>query len=176
MQTQHRSKKAKPGKFPFQKVFGGIALVVIVAAAYGIWQSFGTQSNPPPEGTPSNVASNFSLKDINGTQVSLNAYQGKPILVHFMALAGCTGQLNPISMEKLPQLRSVSTQYGDKVAVVTVSVATCASCDTILAGIREQYGISWILGNDYDDEKLDIVNAYSGFAPIVPFMTGPSSS
>jgi hypothetical protein len=162
-----REAQKKPRKYPKGKMVFGICLIGLMFVAYVAWQSSGnppsstdgTANNPPLTGS----APDFSLKDINGTQISLNQYRGKPILVHFMALAGCTGQLNDVSYVRLPQLKSVSTKYSDKVALVTVSVATCAGCDTILAGLREDFGISWVLGNDYDDERLDIIDSYSNY-------------
>lgn len=162
-----RAAQKKPRKYPKGKIVFGICLIGLMFVAYVAWQSSskpssstnGTPNNPPLTGS----APDFSLKDINGTQISLNQYSGKPILVHFMALAGCTGQLNDVSYIRLPQLKSVSTRYSDKVALVTVSVATCAGCDTILADLRKDFGISWVLGNDYDDERLDIIDSYSNY-------------
>ena len=162
-----RAAQKKPRKYPKGKIVFGICLIGLMFVAYVAWQSSskpssstnGTPNNPPLTGS----APDFSLKDINGTQISLNQYSGKPILVHFMALAGCTGQLNDVSYIRLPQLKSVSTKYSDKVVLVTVSVATCAGCDTILADLRKDFGISWVLGNDYDDERLDIIDSYSNY-------------
>jgi hypothetical protein len=83
-----------------------------------------------------------------------------------MALAGCSGQLYPINDNQLQQLRTVCGKYCGKgqVALVTVSVASCQGCDTILAQIRDYYNISWVLGNDYDDEKLDIIDSYADYS------------
>jgi len=163
-----REAQKKPRKYPKGKMVFGVCLIALVFASYGIWQYGGVQNTSPAGAETENpstvsLAPNFSLKDINGTQISINQYSGKPILVHFMALAGCTGQLNDVSYIRLPQLKSVSTKYSDKVALVTVSVATCAGCDTILADLRKEFGISWVLGNDYDDERLDIIDSYSNY-------------
>jgi hypothetical protein len=83
-----------------------------------------------------------------------------------MALAGCSGQIYPINDNQLQQLGTVCDKYCGKkpVTMVTVSVATCASCDTILAQIRNYYNITWAIGNDYDDQKLDIINAYAKYS------------
>jgi peroxiredoxin len=160
--------KNRPKKLPKGKIIFGVSLVAIVLLSFGAWQFSGAQpSSAPGEETaspsPNTTAPNFSLKDINGTSISLNQYSGRPVLVHFMALAGCSGQLNEVSYTKLPQLNSVSSKYSDKVAIVTVSVATCAGCDTILANLRKDLGISWVLGNDYDDQRLDIVDSYADY-------------
>ncbi len=143
-----------------KKIFMGVALVVILLVAFGLWQNSQGQ-HQSPETAKVDLAADFSFKDINGTQITLSQFAGKPILVHFMTLAGCTGEMNPISYTKLPQLASVSSKYSDKVAIVSVCVATCAGCDSILANVRKDYSISWIIGNDYADEKLDIIESYS---------------
>lgn len=160
--------KKKPRKMPKGKIVLGVCLIAVVLSAYGAWQFSGAQSSLTSEDetanpSPNTTAPNFSLKDINGTQISLNQYSGRPLLVHFMALAGCSGQLNDVSYVRLPQLNSVSSKYSEKIAIVTVSVATCAGCDTILANLRKDFGISWVLGNDYDDQRLDIVESYSNY-------------
>jgi len=146
----------------------GFCLVVLVFTAYGTWQYFegqkppaigGTTNNPPPTGS----APNFSLKDINGNQFSLSQHNGKVIAIHFMAV-GCGGQIYPINDYQLNQLKQVCAAYcGNKpFTVVTVAVATCANSQ--LAVIRANYGITWVLGNDYDDGKMDIVNAYTSYS------------
>ncbi len=161
-QRVNQTHKEWEGKL--NKIFIGIVLLVIVLIAFGLWQSGqGQQSPEPTNGGQSTfgVAADFSFKDTNGTQISLSQYAGKPILVHFMTLAGCTGQMNPISYTKLPQLASVNSKYTDKIAIVSVCAATCAGCDEVLANVRNAFDISWIIGNDYSDEKMDIVESYS---------------
>ena len=56
-----------------------------------------------------------------------------------------------------------SNYCGEKsVTIVTVAATTCAkSC---LETIRTDYGVTWTLGNDYDDGKGDIINAYSSYS------------
>ena len=161
--------KIKPRKFPMQKLLLGVALIVLVLTAYGTWQYIGGQKSPPDatgDTNPSSVdlAPNFSLKDVNGTLISLNQLRGKVIAIHFMALVGCSGQIYEINDNQLRQLNAVRSKYSkDELAIVTVSVASCQGCDIILGQIRDYYGISWILGNDYDDQKLDIIDSYAHY-------------
>jgi len=51
---------------------------------------------------------------------------------------------------------------GHPFVIVTVAVATCPNSQ--LASIRSSYGVTWILGNDYDDQTLDIVDAYTAYS------------
>lgn len=170
IQNGHQTRKAvatkrKPKKLPVGKLFMGVALVVLVLAAFGIWQYYEGQKPPAIGGgagtSPATLsAPNFSLTDINGSQVSLNQFRGKVIGIHFMAV-GCHGQINAINQYQLDQLNSTcgSLCAKDAAAFLTIAVATCESSD--LEVLRNDYGVSWILGNDYDDETLEIVNAYA---------------
>ena len=137
-------------------------IIVMLIAAFVALQVTGDK--PATETTETALkgqAPDFSLEDINGTKISLSQYTGKPVLLHFMGLAGCSGQLSAMGYDKLSQLESINVKYSDKIAMVTVAVATCASCDEIMAELRKDYGISWIMGNDFDDEKLEIIDSYS---------------
>lgn len=73
---------------------------------------------------------------------------------------GCYGQIYPVNQERLSQLKAVCSRYCGKkpFVMVTVAVATCENSE--LQRIRTSYSISWALGNDYDDKKMDIVDAY----------------
>jgi hypothetical protein len=157
--------KRKPRKFPLQKLFVGVALIVLILTAYGIWQYYEGQKPPTIGGASGTVSSStasatdFSLRDINGTLVSLSQFDGQVIGIHFMAV-GCHGQINPVNDYQLTQLKSVCNGLCGKedVTILTVAVATCQSSD--LDVLRSNYGVTWVLGNDYDDGALDIVNAY----------------
>jgi peroxiredoxin len=165
---REREVEKKPRKWPKGKMIFGFCLVILVFTAYGTWQYFegqkppaigGTTNNPSPTGS----APDFSLRDINGNQFSLSQHSGKVVAIHFMAV-GCGGQFYPINDNQLQQLKSICNIYcnNKQVTIVTIAVATCASSG--LAQIRENYGITWLIGNDYDDGKLDIVNAYTSYS------------
>jgi len=154
-----------------RKIFGMICIIALILISYGVWQSMPhTQPSPepppinptkPPETQPPTAtAPDFSLRDINSTQFSLHNYNGRVIAIHFMGV-GCHGKIYPINENQLTQLKTVCNSYcGNKpFTVITVAVATCPSSD--LAQIRATYGITWFLGNDYDDGKMDIVDAYA---------------
>lgn len=153
-------------KYPKGKIVFGICLIGVVLVAYLAWQasSIGTRNNPtdnPPlvESAPPD----FSLTDINGSSFSLSQQTGKVIAVHFMAVS-CGGGIVQTNENQLRTLKSVCSTYCGKkpVAVVTVAATTCAvSC---LETIRSDYAVTWTLGNDYDDGKADIVDAYSSYS------------
>lgn len=170
---REREVKRRPRKWPKGKLIFGVCLVALIFSAYGGWQYIegqkppqigGATGNPPTAG----IAPDFSLRDINGAQVSLSQFDGKVVAIHFMAV-GCHGQINPINEYQLTQLRSACDSLCGKesTAFLTVAVATCPTSN--LGTIRADYGITWIVGNDYDDGVLDIVNAY------VPFSIGDGS-
>jgi len=157
---REREAQQKPRKWPRNKIVFGFCLVAMVFVAYEAWQFNAPAS---PTNSPSlGLAQSFSLKDVNGTDFSLNQFRGNVIAVHFMTV-GCSG-LNPINDNQLKQLKSVCNGYcGSRpVTLVTVAVATCATCN--LVQIRDDYGITWFLGNDYDDGTLEIVDAYAKYS------------
>jgi len=154
-------------------VFSTICLTTLLLTSYGIWQYYDSQRPPtiggaaaaPDVSSSTALTPNFSLKDINGTQISLSQYKGKVIGIHFMAV-GCHGQINPINEYQLAQLNSACNSLCGKenATFLTVAVSTCESSD--LDVLRRNYGVSWTLGNDYADGTLEIVNSY------VPFEIG----
>lgn len=161
------SKKKKPKSWPKGKIIVGICLLALIFIGYSTWQ-YQVQLPPIIGGETSNPAltgsaPNFSLKDINGTQFSLNQYSGNVIAIHFMTV-GCSGKYNVINYNQLKQLKTVCNTYcgNSSVTVVTVVVSTCSNND--LSVIRTDYGITWTLGNDYADEKLDIIEAYESYS------------
>jgi len=169
-QTQReREAERKPRKWPKGKVIFGVCLIALIFTAYGTWQYYdsqrppsigGTTNNPPPTGS----APTFSIKDIDGTQFSFSQHNEKVIAIHFMGV-GCGGQIYPINDHQLKQLKSLcNTHCGNNpVTIVTVAVATCPNSE--LARIRTDYGITWVLGNDYhfEDGTTPIVEAYSNY-------------
>lgn len=162
-QQRERKAERRPRQWPKGKLLVGVCLVALIFVAYSAWQyliqlppTIGGETNDP---LPTSSAPIFSLRDINGTDFSLDKFSGRVIAIHFMAV-GCGGQIRPINDHQLKQLKAVcNDSCGNKpVTAVSVAVATCANSD--LARIRINYDIAWILGNDYADGKMDIVEAY----------------
>jgi len=165
---QRERERAKPRKWPKGKILGTVCLIAIVFVAYGAWQYHNSQL-PPPIGNGGNnlpatgSAPNFSLRDIDGTQFSLNQFSGKVIAIHFMAV-GCGGGIRNINDNQLKTLRSVCDTHcdGNRLAIFTIAVSTCEGNE--LEIIRSFYNITWIFGNDYDDNKLEIIDAYEKYS------------
>jgi hypothetical protein len=164
---RERDAQKKPQKYPKGKIAFGICLIGLIFTTLVVWQysskppspTDGTTNNPPPTGS----APNFALTDINGSSFSLNQHAGKVIAIHFMAVS-CGGGIVQTNENHLRALKTVCSTYCGKkpVTIVTVAATTCAkSC---LEKIRSDYGVTWALGNDYDDGKADIIDAYSSYS------------
>lgn len=145
-------------------MFAAITLIVMLLTAYGIWQYYETQQ-PPEIGNQANasfvggIAPDFKHYDANGNTVKLSDFKGDVIAVHFMSV-GCGGQIYQINDYQLKQLNGLCSRIcaNGTVTLLTVAVATCEN--SLLNQIRDTYDITWIFGNDYEDKKLDIVDAY----------------
>jgi peroxiredoxin len=147
----------KPRKWLKRKLIFGFLMVAIWLAVFGA--GFGWLQYCKQLPSSNGLALDFSLKDINGTLFSLSQFRGNVIIVNFMNVP-CGGQISPISDNQLTQMKKVCDIYVNKsVTIVTVAVLTCGGNE--LAAMRANYSVTWFLGNDYDDGKLDIVNAYA---------------
>ena len=157
-----REVQRKPRKWPKGKILGAFCLILLMFGAYGAWQ-YTQPSTAPPSINPTNPLQTpyeFAMNDVDGTKFSLASFRGRVIVIHIMGV-GCHGQINPINDNQLTQLKTVCSSFcgNEPVTFVTVAVATCASSD--LAQIRTTYGITWPLGNDYDDGTMDIAQKYA---------------
>ena len=140
-------------------------LIVILIVVYSVWQYMGSSvqsEEPPPINTTNPLLApyEFTIRDISGSQFSLDSYRGRVIVIHLMGV-GCKGQIYPINDNQLTQLKSVCSSYcgNEPVTIVSVAVATCENSD--LAQIRARYDVSWFFGNDVDDGTVDIAQNYA---------------
>lgn len=178
-----RDAEKKARKRSKGKIILGFCIVAVIVMVYGAWQyyiqlppSIGTSQEVSPSSSetsqgvspsssdePTGSAPDFSLKDINGSQFSLKQFNGKVIAIQFMAV-GCGGQIRLITDHQLKQLRSVCDTHcsENRLTIFTIAVSTCER--NKLENIRSLYNITWIYGNDYDDKKLDIVDAYEKYS------------
>ncbi len=160
--------KRKARIWPKGKILVGISFLALILISYGAWQYYvqlppsiggDTNNNSPPIGS----APTFSFSDVNGTRFYLDQFSGKVIAIHFMAV-GCGGQVYPINDHQLKQLKASCNNLcgSNPLAMVTVAIATCENAE--LARIRSDYGVTWVLGNDYADGKMDIVEAFKSYS------------
>jgi len=107
---KEREAERKPRKWPKGKILGTFCIIILILGIYGYWQYHNNQLPPTIGGastTPApEVAPTFSIRDINGTQFSLNQQNGKVIVIHFMAV-GCSGQIYDINKHQLEQLKNL---------------------------------------------------------------------
>ena len=102
----------------------------------------------------------FKLTDLHGIDYNLTDFVGSPVLIHFMSVS-CGGQFASLNDGQLKQLKLICDNLCDNssLRIFTVLVSTCTATD--LSPLYDMYNITWILGNDYQDSKLDVVEAYS---------------
>jgi len=164
------------------KIILSFCLVTLIVAAFGIWQyytnlppsigeskeaSSSTETTSGVTASSSNqsevLAPDFSLNDINGSRFTLKQFKGRVVIVHFMAV-GCGGQIRAITDHQLKQLKKVCGNHcgSSNFTMITVVVSTCER--NTLDLIRSFYNITWVFGNDYDDKKLEIVDAYEKYS------------
>jgi peroxiredoxin len=151
----------KPRKWPKGKIVAGILLVIVLIAAYEAWQYTTIEPNSPE---PIGPAPDFSLMDINGTNLfTLGQFTGKAVALHFMTV-GCHGLVYPIDDNQLRQLKSLCSSFcgNDQFVIVTVLWSTCPTSN--LSQIRVDYGITWLMGSDYSDGRMDIYGAYQDYS------------
>lgn len=108
-----------------QKWFWIIGLIAIAAALGAIFfldriQAPGKQASSSGvglEGYEGDLTPSFTVKQIDGTPISLSDYKGKVVLVDFWA-TWC-----PPCVESIPHLNEIATSYGPKgIAVIGLTV------------------------------------------------------
>jgi peroxiredoxin len=167
-ETERKTRKHAHVRRIKGKLILTFCIIAVTVVAFGVWQyynqlppSIGTSekdTSSTNDGIPGS-APDFSLKDINGSKYSLKQFSGKVIAIHFMAV-GCGGQIRLITDHQLKELRSICNTCcnENRLTIYTIAVSTCEKNE--LEKIRSFYNITWIFGNDYEDKKLDIIDAY----------------
>ena len=130
-----------------------IGAIIIGFTAYSLWNQSETAQSE-------NKLPAFKLMDVEGHSFNLYSRSAKPVIIHFMAIS-CGGEFSAINANRLQELVKVKEAVGDQVEIVTVVVTTCATTDLI--GFKKYYNVTWTFGNDYADEKLDILESFKGF-------------
>jgi hypothetical protein len=109
------------------------------------------------------VAPLFTLCDIDGTTFSLGQFDDRAKIIHFM-IVGCKGRINSFNEHQVKELNKVCERFCDEgeVSIFTVAISTCEGSE--LDEIREEYNLTWIFGNDYDDGRVDIMESYMKYS------------
>ena len=118
--------------------------------------------HPFTSGEPNSTHPIFSLKDLEDLNYNLTDFQGNIVVLHFMAV-GCGGQYREINDFQLKQLKLICESLCNvtHIKIFTILVSTCTNTD--LQKIHDFYNVTWVFGNDYQDNKLDIIEAYSDY-------------
>jgi thiol-disulfide isomerase/thioredoxin len=101
-----------------------IVLIISVAAAGSAKIAYSQSSNTP----------DFSLKTLDGKQVSLESFKGKPLVLWFMATwcPSCVGQAGAI--------KQVSSEYGNKINVLVIDLWAAQNIGQSAQGLNAESG------------------------------------
>lgn len=112
-------------------------------------------------------APDFSLTDPWGYKFSLKQFEGKTVILNFFRIY-CGGRIAPETAKQFQELNKVCEEFckgkncadGD-VVILSITLATCPTTD--LKEWDKGHNITWFLGNDYDDYRLDIISSYAEY-------------
>lgn len=142
-------------------------IIAVMVGSYGLWQYSdrfkSSVIDPSDSPTSGDVAPLFTLCDVDGTAFSLDQFDDRVKVIHFMVV-GCRGQINHFNEHQMRELSEICGMFCDEeeVAIFTVAISTCEGSE--LEEIREAYNITWIFGNDYDDGRVDIMEGYMRYS------------
>lgn len=121
-----------------KRVFGILVLLTLFAVNMGFAKK----------------AKDFTLKDVNGKEVSLSDYEGKVVLVNFWAV-WC-----PPCLAEMPDLNKLYTNYKDKDFVILG--LTVSSKNKKIPGKIKETGVTYPILVDADSQ----VENFGGFRSI----------
>jgi cytochrome c-type biogenesis protein len=104
------------------------------------------------------VAPSFTVKDIDGRNVSSAELRGNVVVLH-LAVIYCGGVITDPGKYQIEQLKQARDRAGQGVEFLTVTSENCPTTD--LLAIRQQQNISWSLVNDWPD--LQIFGPYAEY-------------
>jgi thiol-disulfide isomerase/thioredoxin len=88
------------------------------------------------------LAPDFTLTDIDGSQFSLNNFRGRVVLLDFFA-TWCSPCLSEI-----PHLKSLNDEFGNDLVIISISVSPSTDSVEMLQQFRQDYKMNWIITRD----------------------------
>ena len=89
-------------------------------------------------------AQDFSLIDLNGNNFSLSLFQGKVVVIDFMA-TWC----GPCRLQ-MPYYEIVWEEFGDRIVIISIDIDVIESEDTLRLFAQEYPYATWIWARDTD--------------------------
>ncbi|MCX6090022.1 MAG: redoxin domain-containing protein [Candidatus Atribacteria bacterium] len=128
--------------YPILVVNGAIIILYLLSGCSLFPNTIQTPSTPVPSpaSTSSVVESpnavNFTLPDLNGNEISLSEFRGKPVLLTLFSYS-C-----PHCRNEVPQIERIYNQYHDSKSLVVLGIGVSSSISE-LEQFRAQYGLSF---------------------------------
>ncbi len=120
-----------------KKIFGTLLLFGLIGAAF---YQIMNQEQKPVGAKLGAQAVDFTLKDLEGQEVSLSDYKGKKVFLNFWA-TWC----NPCK-EEMPEMEKIHQKYED-VAILAINLDT----DEDIQGFMDEHGLSFKALLDVDE-------------------------
>ncbi|MCM8789985.1 MAG: peroxiredoxin family protein [Candidatus Omnitrophica bacterium] len=112
-----------------------------------------------------NKAADFNLRDPWNNYFSLSQFKGRTVILNFFRIY-CHGRITPETKKQFQELNKVCQEFCKgkncqeaDVVIIGLTLATCPTTD--LKEWARYHNITWLLGNDYDDYRLDVFNSYA---------------
>ena len=88
------------------------------------------------------LAPDFTLTDIDGSEFSLGDFEGRVVLLDFFA-TWCGPCISEI-----PHLRSLHEEFGDDLVIISISVSPSSDSVANLQEFRQDYEMTWTIARD----------------------------
>ena len=95
------------------------------------------------------MAPNFTLKDLDGKDVSLSDFKGKWVILDFW------GSWCPWCIKGFPELKEAYSTYGDKLVILGID---CRESETDWRAGVEKYQLPWV--NVYNPSESNLTSIY----------------
>ena len=111
--------------------------------------TFRTESPTNAAPYPGSTAPNFTLRTLDGTEVSLNQFRGKKVILNFWA-SWCS----PCKIE-LPHLQAIWDKYSNKGDVMFLTVAGSQSDEGVIRSYMKENGYNFMVCLDSGESTFN---------------------